>query len=122
MFEIAKCPEAFLEGHVSSVAQLLPHRYLESQDFGILGSFSTSSRLGGRKLYYRPEKPDVHQFPFAEKWGTFPPVAVFLLSQLPNPLLQELALWFLLGQGQSLLIGRSSLGCPAEPAVHIGTG
>jgi hypothetical protein len=44
------------------------------------------------------------------------------LFQLPNPLLQELALWFLLGQGQRLLIGRTCLGGPAEPAVHICAG
>src|SRR5437868_4346076 len=44
------------------------------------------------------------------------------LFQLPNPLLQELPLWFLLGQRQSFLIGRPSLGCPAEPAVHIRAG
>jgi hypothetical protein len=30
------------------------------------------------------------------------------LFQLPNPLLQELALWFLLGQGQRFLIRRPS--------------
>jgi hypothetical protein len=40
----------------------------------------------------------------------------------PNPLLQELPLWFLLGQRQSFLIRGLSLGCPAEPAVHIRTG
>jgi hypothetical protein len=44
------------------------------------------------------------------------------LFQLPNPLLQELPLWFLLGQRQSLLIRRPSLSGPAEPAVHICTG
>jgi hypothetical protein len=44
------------------------------------------------------------------------------LFQLPNPLLQELPLWFLLGQGQRLLIKRASLSCPAEPAAHICTG
>ena len=44
------------------------------------------------------------------------------LFQLPNPLLQELPLWFLLGQRQSFLIRGPSLGCPAEPAVHICTG
>src|ERR1700723_1376011 len=44
------------------------------------------------------------------------------LFQLPNPLLQELPLWFLLGQRQSLLIRRPSLSCSAEPAVHIRTG
>jgi hypothetical protein len=42
--------------------------------------------------------------------------------QLPNPLLQELPLRFLLGQGQSFLIRGPSLSCPAEPAVHISTG
>jgi hypothetical protein len=42
-----------------------------------------------------------------------------LLFQPPNPLLQELPLWFLLGQGQSFLIRGPSLGRPAEPAVHI---
>ncbi len=36
--------------------------------------------------------------------------------------MQELPLWFLLGQRQRLFIGSTSLGCPAEPAVHIGTG
>jgi dihydrofolate reductase len=45
-----------------------------------------------------------------------------LLFQLPDPVLQELALGFLLGQGQGLLIGRPGLGGPAEPAVHIGLG
>ena len=44
------------------------------------------------------------------------------LFQLPNPRLQELPLWFLLGQGQRLLIRRPSLRCPAEPAVHICAG
>src|SRR6266851_781100 len=44
------------------------------------------------------------------------------LFQLPNPLLQELPLWFLLGQRQSFLIRGPSLSCPAEPAVHIRTG
>ena len=44
------------------------------------------------------------------------------LFQLPNPLLQELPLWFLLGQRQSFLIRRPSLSCPAKPAVHIRTG
>src|SRR2546425_510750 len=44
------------------------------------------------------------------------------LFQLPNPLLQELPLWFLLGQRQSFLIRGPSLGCPAEPAVHICAG
>ena len=44
------------------------------------------------------------------------------LFQLPNPLLQELPLWFLLGQRQSFLIRGPSLSCPAEPAVHICTG
>ena len=42
--------------------------------------------------------------------------------QLPNPFLQELPLRFLLGQRQSFLISGPSLRCPAEPAVHIGTG
>jgi hypothetical protein len=46
----------------------------------------------------------------------------FFLFQLPNPLMQELPLWFLLGQRQRLLIRRPSLSCPAEPAVHICTG
>jgi len=49
------------------------------------------------------------------------PPHIFLF-QLLNPLLQELPLWFLLGQGQRLLIRRPSLSGPAEPAVHIGTG
>ena len=44
------------------------------------------------------------------------------LFQLPDPLLQELPLWFLLGQRQGFLIGGASLSCPAEPAVHICTG
>ena len=44
------------------------------------------------------------------------------LFQLPNPLLQELPLWFLLGQGQGFLISGPSLSCPAEPAAHICTG
>jgi hypothetical protein len=44
------------------------------------------------------------------------------LFQLPNPLLQELPLWFLLGQRQSFLIRGPSLGGPAQPAVHICTG
>src|SRR6266481_1650713 len=44
------------------------------------------------------------------------------LFQLPNPLLQELPLWFLLGQGQSFLVRGPSLSCPAEPAVHIRAG
>src|ERR1700733_1720605 len=44
------------------------------------------------------------------------------LFQMPNPLLQELPLWFLLGQRQSSLIRGPSLSCPAEPAVHIRTG
>src|SRR5258706_9085239 len=49
-------------------------------------------------------------------------VGYHFLFQLPNPLLQELPLWFLLGQRQSSLISRPSLGCPAEPAVHIRAG
>src|SRR5882724_4888676 len=44
------------------------------------------------------------------------------LFQLPNPLLQELPLGFLLGQRQSFLIRGPGLGCPAKPAVHIRTG
>src|SRR5260370_14402640 len=44
------------------------------------------------------------------------------LFQLPNPLLQELPLWFLLGQRQSFLIRSPGLNGPAEPAVHIRTG
>src|SRR5580704_12493701 len=44
------------------------------------------------------------------------------LFQLSNPLLQELPLWFLLGQPQSSLIRGPSLGGPAEPAVHIRAG
>jgi hypothetical protein len=44
------------------------------------------------------------------------------LFQLSNPLLQELPLWFLLGQRQSFLIRGPSLRCPAESAVHICTG
>src|SRR6267142_5678127 len=48
---------------------------------------------------------------------------IFLfLFQLPNPLLEELPLWFLLGQRQSFLIRGPSLSCPAEPAVHIRAG
>src|SRR6266481_5483233 len=46
----------------------------------------------------------------------------FFLFQLPNPLLQELPLWFLLGQRQSFLIRGPSLSGPAEPAVHIRAG
>jgi hypothetical protein len=42
-------------------------------------------------------------------------------NEMPNPLLEELPLWFLLGQGQSFLIRRPSLSCPAQPAVRIGT-
>jgi hypothetical protein len=45
-----------------------------------------------------------------------------LLFQLPNPLLQELPLWFLLGQRQSFLISGPSLSCPPQPAVHTRTG
>ena len=44
------------------------------------------------------------------------------LFQLANPLLQELALGFLLGQRQSFLISGPSLSRPAEPAVHICAG
>src|SRR5271165_405412 len=44
------------------------------------------------------------------------------LFQLPNPLLQELPLWFLLSQRQSFLIRGPSLSCSAQPAVHICTG
>src|SRR5271165_4879727 len=44
------------------------------------------------------------------------------LFQLPNPLLQESPLWFLLGQRQSFLVRGPSLSCPAEPAEHICTG
>jgi len=40
--------------------------------------------------------------------------------QLPNPLLQELPIRFLLGQRQSFLVREPALSCPAEPAVHIG--
>jgi catechol 2,3-dioxygenase-like lactoylglutathione lyase family enzyme len=46
----------------------------------------------------------------------------FFLFQIPNPLLQELPLWFLLGQRQSHLVRRPSLSCPAEPAMHWTTG
>jgi hypothetical protein len=42
-----------------------------------------------------------------------------LLFQFLEPPSEELPLWFLLGQGQRLLIRRPSLGCPAEPAVSI---
>jgi len=42
-------------------------------------------------------------------------------TRLPNPLLQELPLRFLLGQRQRLLIRGTSLSGPAEPAVHIWT-
>ena len=45
-----------------------------------------------------------------------------ILFQLPDPLLQELPLRFLLGQRQSFLISRPSLSSPAEPAAHICTG
>src|SRR6267154_1692325 len=48
------------------------------------------------------------------------PPDIFLF-QLPNPLLQELPLWFQLGQRQGFLIRGPSLSCPAEPAVHICT-
>ena len=48
------------------------------------------------------------------------PPHIFLF-QLPNPLLQELPLWFLLGQGQSFLIRGPGLRRPAEPAAHIRT-
>jgi hypothetical protein len=44
------------------------------------------------------------------------------LFQLPNPLLQELPLWFLSGQRQSFLIRGPSLRCPSEPAAHICAG
>ena len=44
------------------------------------------------------------------------------LFQLPNPLLQELPFWFLLGQRQGTLISGPSLSCPTEPAVHIRAG
>src|SRR5205809_7071911 len=44
------------------------------------------------------------------------------LFQLPNPLLQEVPLRFLLGQRQRSLIRGPSLSRPAEPAVHICTG
>jgi len=44
------------------------------------------------------------------------------LSQLPNSLLQELPLWFLLGQRQSFLIRGPGLSCPAKPAVNIRAG
>jgi hypothetical protein len=43
------------------------------------------------------------------------------LFQLPNPLLQELPLRFLLGQRQSFLIRGPSLSGPAEPAANICT-
>jgi hypothetical protein len=58
--------------------------------------------------------------------ATFNDLCVLLTSlasfQLPNPLLEELPLWFLLGQRQSFLISGPSLSRPAEPAVHIRTG
>ena len=44
------------------------------------------------------------------------------LFQLPNPLLQELPLRFLLGERQSFLMRGPGLGGPAEPAVHIRAG
>jgi hypothetical protein len=44
------------------------------------------------------------------------------LFQLPNSLLQELPLWFLLGQCQSFLIRGPGLSGPAQPAVHIRAG
>ena len=44
------------------------------------------------------------------------------LFQLPNPFLQELPLWFLLGQRQGFLIRGPSLSCPAESAVQICAG
>jgi hypothetical protein len=49
------------------------------------------------------------------------PPDIFLF-QLPNPLLQELPLWVLLGQRQSFPVRRPSLSGPAQPAVHIRTG
>src|ERR1700688_190192 len=70
---------------------------------------------------------NVHQFPFVEELGNAPRFPenrhlLYFLFQLPNPFLQELPLWFLLGQRQRLLIRRLSLSCPAEPAVHICAG
>src|SRR5258708_38499152 len=56
-----------------------------------------------------------------DEWWSAPSFLNFLF-QLPNPLLQELALWFLLGQGQSLFIRGPSFDCSAEPAVHVCTG
>src|SRR6476469_1246217 len=45
-----------------------------------------------------------------------------LLIQFRKPSCEKSPLWFLLGKGQCLLIRRTSLICPAEPAVHIRTG
>jgi toxin ParE1/3/4 len=44
------------------------------------------------------------------------------LFQLTNPLSQELPLWFLLGQRQRLLVRRTRLSRPAQPAAHICAG
>ena len=82
---------------------------------------------------------DVHDFHSSKSWGRtlrfglsfhrFPPqwrtenrqLSQFLF-QLPNPLLQELPLRFLLGQRQRLFVRSAGLGGPAEPAVHICAG
>jgi hypothetical protein len=66
-------------------------------------------------------RSDFHRFRHSgeRKKSTAAPNFLF---QLPNPLLQELPLWFLLGQRQSFLISGPGLSGPAEPAVHIGTG
>jgi hypothetical protein len=45
VFEITNCAEAFLEGHVSLCGAAARASNWQSQDFGILGSFSTSSRF-----------------------------------------------------------------------------
>src|SRR3984893_4444874 len=59
----------------------------------------------------------------SEQRGGWPPALLhFFYFNWRNPLLQELPLWFLLGQGQSFLIRGPSLSCPAEPAVHICSG
>ena len=85
----------------------------------IEGSFSmTRSRF--------TQEPSLIVLLSYSRWGDGKSTAIpnfyfSFLFQLPNPLLQELPLWFLLGQGQSLLIRGLSLSGPAQPAVHIGT-
>src|SRR5262249_60717093 len=57
--------------------------------------------------------PSLHSFPTRRSSD------LDFLFQLPNPLLQELPLWFLLGQRQRLLIRRPSLSGPAEKALAL---